>query len=204
VTTLARASERYPDQSYTYVALGRVWLEVAQAHGDRIALSKAIGALEGAVGGDDSSEALTLFGRALLLASDEETAERMFLDATEKKPVDPVAFAYLADAAERLGHFSVARQALLDYDALRGDTDARRRVAQTTRLADLSLKMNEPGAAAAYFLRAAGGTDATLLARAADAQLRNGDAAAARATLASALAQDPANAAAVALQRKLR
>ncbi len=70
VPTLRQAAERYPDVAYIDVALGRVWLEAAQAHGDRVALSKALEALEGAVGSDDSSEALTLFGRALLLAAD--------------------------------------------------------------------------------------------------------------------------------------
>jgi tetratricopeptide (TPR) repeat protein len=203
VTTLAAASERYPDHPYAYVALGRVWLEIAQSRGDRIALSKALGALEGAVGTDDSSEALTLFGRALLMSGDAETAERMLLDATERKPADPLAFAYLADAAERLGHYTVARQALIDFEVLRGDTDLRRRTAQATRLGDLSLKVNDPGAAAAYFLRAAADSDATLLARAADAQLRAGDAEAARATVTKALDKDPANALARAVQRRL-
>jgi tetratricopeptide (TPR) repeat protein len=203
VTTLAATTDRYPDHAYAYVALGRVWLEIAQAGGDRVALRKALGALEGAVGTDNSSEALTLFGRALLMTSDEETAERMLLDATERKPVDPLAFAYLADAAERLGHFTVARQALIDYGVLRGDTDARRRSAQAARLAELSLKVNEPGAAAAYFLRAAENGDATFMARAADAQYRAGDLEAARATLARALEKDPANTAALAVQRRL-
>ena len=124
---MARASERYPEQRYTYVALGRVWLEIAQARSDRSRSSKAIGALEGAVGSEDSSEALTLFGRALLMASDAETAERMLMDATARKPVEPAAFAYLADAAERLSHFSVARQALIDYEALRGEAEPPRR-----------------------------------------------------------------------------
>ena len=203
VTTLAAASERYPEHPYTYVALGRVWLEIAQSRGDRVALSKALGALEGAVGTDDSSEALTLFGRALLMSADPETAERMLLDATERKPADPLAFSYLADAAERLGHYTVARQALIDYEVLRGDTDARRRTAQATRLGDLSLKVNDPGAAAAYFLRAAADSDATLLARAADAQLRAGDPEAARATVTKALDKDPANALARAVERRL-
>ena len=204
VTTLGRASERYPENAYAYVALGRVWLEIAQARGDRVALSKALGALEGAVGSDDSSEALTLFGRALLMTSDAETAERMLLDATRKTPVDPLAFAYLADAAERLGHYTVARQALLDYDALVGDADARGRTAHTTRLGELSLRVNEPGVAAAYFLRAANGTDASLLARAADAQLRAGDKDAARSTIAKALEIDPQNVLAGNVWRRLR
>jgi tetratricopeptide (TPR) repeat protein len=203
VTMLARASERYPDQRYTYVALGRVWLEIAQARNDRVALSKALGALEGAVGREDSSEALTLFGRALLMSSDAETAERMLLDATAKKPVDPLAFAYLADAAERLSHFSVARQALIDYEALRGDTDRRQRTLHATRLGELSLRVNEPAAAATYFLRAADGTDVGLLIRAAEAQMSAGDRDAARATVVRALEQDPKSARAQALYRRL-
>src|SRR6266568_787410 len=54
VLTLGRATERYPDYPYAYVALGRVWLEIAQTRNDRVALRKALGALEGAVGSDDS------------------------------------------------------------------------------------------------------------------------------------------------------
>jgi tetratricopeptide (TPR) repeat protein len=203
VTTLGRAAERHPDYPYAYVALGRVWLEIAQARSDRIALSKAIEALEGAVGSDDSSEALTLFGRALLMTSDEETAERMLQDATQKRPVEPLAFYYLSDAAERLGHYDIARRALVDYDVLRGDeADARRRSAYAVRLGDLSLKLSEPAAAATYFLRAADGTDAGLLARAADAQLRAGDKDAALATAGKALERDPANALALTVQRR--
>jgi tetratricopeptide (TPR) repeat protein len=205
VTTLGRAAERYPDYPYAYVALGRVWLEIAQARNDRVALSKAIGALEGAVGSDDSSEALTLFGRALLMSSDEETAERMLQDATQKRPVEPLAFYYLADASERLGHYDLARQALLDYEVLRGDeADARRRLAHAARLGELSLKLNEPAAAASYFLRAADGVDATLLARAADAQLRAGDKDTARATALKALEKDPNNALALTVERRAR
>lgn len=203
VTTLGRAAERNPDYPYAYVALGRVWLEIAQARSDGIALKKAVEALEGAVGSDDSSEALMLFGRALLMTSDEETAERMLQDATQKRPVEPLAFYYLSDAAERLGHYDVARRALLDYEVLRGDeTDARRRSAYAARLGDLSLKLSEPAAAATYFLRAADGTDAALLARAADAQLRAGDKDAARATVLKALEKDPANALALTVQRR--
>lgn len=204
ILTLGRAAERYPDYPYAYVALGRIWLEIAQARNDRVALSKAIEALEGAVGSDDSSEALTLFGRALLLASDEETAERMLQDATQKRPVEPLAFYYLSDVAERRGHYDVARRALLDYEVLRGEeTDARRRSTQATRLGDLSLRLNDPAAAATYFLRAADGSDANLLARAADAQLRAGDKEAALATATKALEKDPANTLALGVERRV-
>ena len=138
------------------------------------------------------------------MTSDEETAERMLQDATQKQPVEPLAFYYLSDAAERLGHYDVARRALLDYEVLRGDqADPRRRSEYAVRLGDLSLRLNEPAAAATYFLRAADGTDAALLARAADAQLRAGDKEAARATAAKALERDPTNALALTVQRRV-
>lgn len=206
VLTLGRATERYPQYPYAYVALGRVWLEIAQTKNDRVALSKALGALEGAVGNDDSSEALTLFGRALLLTPDADTAERILEEATQKSPADPLAFAYLADAAERLGHYQAARRALLDYVALRGDdTDARRRASQAARIADLSLRLNQPAVAATYFLRAsdASPSDASLLARAADAQFRAGDPDTARGTITNALAKDPTNPVALSVARRL-
>jgi tetratricopeptide (TPR) repeat protein len=206
VQTLSRAAERYPDQPYVYVALGRVWLEIAQARNDRVALSKALGALQGAVGNDDSSEAHTLFGRALLMTSDSEAAERMLQGATQKSPVDPLAFLYLSDAAERLGHWAIARRALLDYDALRGDEpDPRRRSNELARLGDLSLRLNQPAVAAAYFLHASdeNPSDAVLLARAADAQLRAGDLNTARATITNALAKDPTNPLALSVARRL-
>jgi tetratricopeptide (TPR) repeat protein len=206
VLTLGRATERYPEYGYASVALGRVWLEIAQAKDDRVALSKALGALQGAGGSGDSSEALTLLGRALLMTPDPENAERILQDATTKSPLDPLAFAYLADAAERLGHYQVARRALLDYAALRVDgIDARRRALEEARLGDLSMHLNQPAVAATYFMRAADASpsDAALLARAADAQFRAGDVDTARATITTALAKDPTNPVALSVARRL-
>ena len=182
-----------------------MWLEIAQARNDRVALSRALGALEGAAGRDDGSRRSRCSG-ALLMTPDLETAERILQEATEKMPADRLAFYYLADAAERQGHWTIARRALLDYHALRGDeTDARRRAAESARLGDLSMKLNQPGAAATYFLHAADDSpsDATPLARAADAQLRAGDLDSARATITNALAKDPANPVALAVARRL-
>lgn len=204
VLTLGRAAERYPNYPYAYVALGRVWLEVAQQRNDRIALTKALGALEGAIGNDDSSEALMLLGRALLLAGDTGSAERMLRDATDRRPMDPLACAYLANAAEKLGHYTLARQALRDYAAVRTDAPAPEiRSAEAVRMADLSLKIGDPRGAAAAFLRAAdeAGGDASLLARAAAAEWRSGSRDAARATLAKALKKEPTNATALSVQK---
>lgn len=203
VLTLARASERYSEQQATYVALGRVWLQIAQEHGDRIALSKAMGALENAMSGDNV-EALTLFGRALLLARDPHSAERMLQDATRQRPVDPAAYVSLADAAEQVGHYDLARTALLDHLALDVELDARRTASENTRLANLSLRLNDPAGAARYFLASANAVeDVATLTRAADAQWRSGAADEAKATLQRVLERDPHNEAALALKKRI-
>jgi tetratricopeptide (TPR) repeat protein len=205
ILTLSRAADRYPSYRYTYVALGRVWLENAQSASDRVALSKALGALEQAMGSENSSEAMVLFGRALLMTSNNDSAEHMLEDATTKEPVDPQAYYFLADASERLGHFQEARQALLNFVALRGEeADARRRLTMAVRLGDLSIKLNEPATAMDYFVRAAAepAADSTVLARLADAQWRSGDKAAARATVLRALERQPSDQALLTLRRR--
>ena len=120
-------------------------------------------------------------------------------DPAEARPLraaERVARPEPADAAQagEPAWVAVLAQELLDYDTLRGDTDARRRAAHAARLGDLSLKVNDPSGAAMYFLRAADNGDVNLLARAADAQLRAGDANAALGTAAKVLEKDPANA----------
>jgi tetratricopeptide (TPR) repeat protein len=206
VTTLGHAAAHYPDDSYAYVALGRVWLEKTQPHADRVDLSKALGALQEAVGSDDSSEALTLFGRALLLSQDVEAAETVLEEATNKLPVDPQAFYYLADAAERRGHADTARRALLDYRALEGEEpDARRRAAFAVRIGDLSMLAADPVRAVTWYQRALEArADAPLLVKTAEAQLRSGARDAARATIQKALEQDPFSRDARALLRRLQ
>jgi tetratricopeptide (TPR) repeat protein len=207
VTTLGHAAERYPDNAYAYVALGRVWLEKAQPRADRVDLSKALGALQEAVGNDDSSEALTLFGRALLLSQDVEAAETVLQQATEKLPADPQAFYYLADAAERRGHADRARRALVDYRALEGEEpDPRRRAAFSGRLADLSMQAGDPASAVTWYQRALDGpgADAPLLVKTAEAQWRSGAPDAARATIEKALEKDPFSRDARALLRRIK
>lgn len=207
ITTLGRAAEQYPDQPYTYVALGRVWLDKAQPRADRVDLSKALGALQDAVGSADSSEALALFGRALMLSGSVDLAETVLQEATEKRPVDPQAFYYLADAAERRGHAEVARRALLDYHALEGDeTDARRRAAFQIRVGDLSFRVRDSAQAVAWYQRAVetSGADVSLLVRIARAHVQAGSTDAALATIQKALEKDPQNKDALALLHLLR
>ncbi len=206
VVTLRRAVERHPQHPQTYVALGRVWLETAQQRGDRVDLSKALEALGGAAGSDQSSEALTLFGRALLASGDDEAALRTLQQAVDRLPVDPMAFYFLAEVAERRGSPEVARRALLDYQALEGEgLDTRRRTTLARRIGDLSLRVGDVPTAVAFYQRAADASpDAPILVRLAEAQMRARDTAAARATLIRVLEKDPGNRTARALQLRLR
>ena len=86
VAILAATAERFPTDSYTFVALGRVWFEAAQTRDDPVLLQKAVEALERGVSGDASSEALMLLGKALLQYGKPERATTVLLEATTKKP----------------------------------------------------------------------------------------------------------------------
>jgi tetratricopeptide (TPR) repeat protein len=208
VLTLGSAVERFPEHAAVYVALGRVWLETAEARPDRVALSKAIEALEGAVAaGANSSEALTLLGRAMLLAGDPEPAERLLQQASSRLPVDEQAFAYLAEAAERLGHADLARRALISYRALAAeDAPSVARVASPARIAGLAARAGDWPEAASWYRRAVtgGAASAPLLGRLAEAEWRTGDRVAAQATLARALEMAPRDRTLLALRRRLR
>jgi tetratricopeptide (TPR) repeat protein len=176
IVTLGTALERTPDDPRIYQALGQVWLQNAESRNDRFALKKALEALERAGSGTNAnSETLTLFGRALLRDGQAERAEQMLQLATTRYPVDPASFFYYAMAAERQKHLDTARQALVDLAALQGDDpDA---VERATRIAALSMRLNEPASAAKWYQKAidgAGGSDPTLLKALADAQLKAG------------------------------
>lgn len=207
ILTLGRAAERVPEQSQIYTALGRMWLAAA-ARGDRIALSKALEALQGSMTVPAAgSETLTLLGRALLLAGDLQLAERVLAQAVTRFPLDNDAFATLADAAQRAGHPLIARDALINDARLSAaDEPAGRRAARARRIGELSRRVQDYRTAAQWLGRAAAAmpNDAGLAAELGEAQWRAGDRDAARATIAAALERDPHHALLVALQRRLR
>jgi tetratricopeptide (TPR) repeat protein len=121
VLTLGRAAEQHPQEPSVYVALGRVWLEDAENRADRVALRKALEALQPLASRDTvTGETLALYGRALFLSGDTIGAERTLNDATSRLPVEPSAFLYLAAAAQRLARSDAARAALARYAALAG------------------------------------------------------------------------------------
>ena len=136
LSQLRRARESYPDDPETFLALGQLWLDRA-ADGDRVELNKALEALSSAVGPTSSSEAFTLYGRALLVAGNVVRAEQMFRQAVTRFPVEPRAFLYLSDVSMRIGRRAAAHQAIIDYAALvLADTLS---VPQLLRLADAQL-----------------------------------------------------------------
>jgi tetratricopeptide (TPR) repeat protein len=194
VATLGTALDRTPDSPRVYETLGRVWLQNAEARDDRFALKKALEALD-RIGTDPraSSDALTLYGRALLRDGQTARAEQVLQQATTRYPLDPSSFTYYAIAAEQLNHLDGARQALIAYGALAGD-DAQS-ASRAMRIAALSLRLNDPASAVRWLQRAADAnpSDTKVLAALADAQLRNGDSNRALETIARGLALDAEN-----------
>ena len=205
VLTLGSALERTPDQPLAYSELGRVWLAIAQTRTDRVALNKAIEALERVASSNAATSAtLTLYGRALIEGGRLELAEQVLQEAALRFPVEPTAFLHYATIAEQQNHLAAARQALIHYSTLVVDDDGF--VARATRIAALSVRLNDAATAVEWLGRAVASSanDVRLLALLADAQLRVGDRSAAEATLARGLEKDPRNTALLALSRRVR
>jgi len=109
---------------------------------------------------------------------------------------------HYATAAERLNHLDAARQALIDYGALAGD-DAQS-LARATRIAALSMRLNDPASAIRWLQKASDAkpSDGKVLLSLADAQFRVGDVDGARKTVARGLQLDPENVALLKLSRR--
>jgi tetratricopeptide (TPR) repeat protein len=205
VLTLGGVLERIPDQTLAYNTLGRVWLDIARARNDGVALNKAVEALERIASTNSaSSETLTLYGRALLQSGRMEMAERILQQATGRLPVDPAAFLQYATAAEQQNHPEAARRALIQYGSLVVNEEGF--VPRAARIAALSLKLNDPPTAVDWLQRAsaASANDVRLLGLLADAQIKAGDRTAAEATIGRGLEKDPRNVTLLALRRRLR
>jgi tetratricopeptide (TPR) repeat protein len=205
VTVLGQAAERFPKHPGVYTALGAVWLDAAADHGDSSDLRKALEALEPvATQSSATSEALGLYGKALMLSNQYAKAELVFRQAALRLPTDPDVLPHYASVAERLGHLDEARQALVRHSIL-VDQD-RQKGAHAERIGDLSMALNDAAAAVAWYRRSESlvAADASLLARLADAQARAGAMDEARATALRALEKDSADATARAVARRLK
>jgi predicted Zn-dependent protease len=169
-----------------------VLLAEAEHTGDRRSVARALAVLEKALGGTARrSEGLALYGRALYLSGDPLAAERILQEALATSPIDQEAFGFLADAAERAAHPGVARAALLDLDAIQGDTvSAEQRGHRARRIGALSLELGDPRAAVRYLTQATGSapSDAGTLGLLARAKWQSGDPDGARAALGAAIA----------------
>ncbi len=189
---LARARADAPDDSRIELGLGRVYLAQAEHTGSAASLRRALDVLEAALGGSaPRSEGLALLGRGLYLSGDAAGAERLLQEAVSTSPVDPEAFGFLADAAERRSHPALAHAALVRLDALEGDTASRAaRAARARRIGRLALAAGDPqGGADALLAAVRGGRDdGGTLGLLAEAYWRSGRHEDARATLARAYA----------------
>jgi tetratricopeptide (TPR) repeat protein len=153
VLTLGEALTGTPDQPLVYGALGRVWLDRALAHNDRVFLSKALEALARVASSPSAtSDVLTLYGRALLLDGQIDLAEHTLEQASARYPLEPASLVLYATAAERQSHLDAARQALIDYTGLVNDDSEL--VTWEAHIAALSVKLNDPRTAVAWLERA--------------------------------------------------
>ncbi|MDP1572486.1 MAG: tetratricopeptide repeat protein [Vicinamibacterales bacterium] len=204
VVTLGRAIDRWPEAPRTYAALGQVWLDAAEARGDRVALVKALEALTMAASrADAGGGTLMQLGRAWLLAGDVDSAERYLRQAVARQPAPPDAYRYLAQAAERLGRIDQARDALLRYATLVGDTRPLADV--SARIARFSLQLEDPYTAAHWLDRAMdeAGPTVPLLTQMAEAQLALGRPDEARRVIEDGLGLEPTNRQLLTLRRRL-
>jgi predicted TPR repeat methyltransferase len=82
----------------------------------------------------------------------------------------------------------------------------REQAVHAVRIADLSMQLNDPAAAVAWYQKSEtlGATDSIVLVRLAEAQLKAGHIDGARATVQRALEKDPENAAARNLSRRVQ
>jgi tetratricopeptide (TPR) repeat protein len=197
-----------PADSRIAVALGRLYLARAERSHDETSIALALSALESALAGTARrSEGLSLYGRALYLSGDVAGAERLLLDAVATTPVDPEAFAFLADAAVRLRHASIARDALLNLDALEGDTaPSTARIDRSRHIGALSLDTGDWTAAVRHLTAVvrAGRDDGETLGLLARAEWGSGNRVAARATLTQARAKAPGDPALQTLELRFR
>jgi tetratricopeptide (TPR) repeat protein len=206
VGLLGRATEQYPDNTGIYLTLGRVWLESAEPRRDRVALSKAFEALEPlARRTAPSSEALALYGRALMLSGDWVRAEQVLTQASATLPVDLSTLQDLAAAAGRLGHIGRAREAWERWTALAPESH-RGLAAAYEMVGELSMRLGEARPAAAAFKKATqvGPPKAQTYERLAEAELASGNIEAARSAVTEGLGRDPASPALLAFRRRLK
>jgi tetratricopeptide (TPR) repeat protein len=205
VLTLGNALSRSPGHPLLYAALGEVWLDIAETRNDRVALNKALEALARVASGNAAtSEALTLYGRALLRNQQTDAAEEALRRAMDQYPLEPSAFLFYAATVERQNRWEAARRALIQYGTLVSDDAGF--VTRAIRIASISDRLKDHETAVEWLERAISEapTDARAFVALANAQVEAGDKAGARSTVARGLTADSNSTALQALARQLR
>src|SRR5690606_26194810 len=100
-----------------------------------------------------SSEVLTDLGRALQLAGDPSAAEHALRRAVAEEPVAPEAYLQLAALAGRANRAHEARDALVRYALLVGDSRPIAGVA--TQIAEYAIRLGDAAQALRWIARAA-------------------------------------------------
>jgi tetratricopeptide (TPR) repeat protein len=160
VLTLSRALERFPNDPVVYGALGRVWLDAADARQDPVALKKALEALmTAATHPDVTSETLADLGDAWMRSGDLSAAHRVLRQATTRLPVHPTAYLHLATVAGTAGRLQEARNALVSYAVLVGEGVPIAQIA--SQIAAYSIRLGQPQVADRWIDRAADETGDT-------------------------------------------
>ena len=192
VLTLGSALERTPDQPLIYGALGESGSTSRGAiRSGRCAQQSARRARTRRIGAARRA-ACSSYGRALAQAGD-GAAERTLRQATERYPVEPMAFLLYATAAERQNHLGSAAGARRLRRA-----GPRRSGVRAARLAhrDAFAAPNDVGTAISGFRKPPRPRPTTSAARVARRRADQcGDYAAAKLTVAKGLEKDPQNAA---------
>ncbi len=206
--TLTDLVDKSPADSRAEITLARVLLARAERRPDRGSVSRALAALERALGGTARrGEGTALYGRALYLSGDFVGAERILREAVATSPVELEAFGFLADAAERLSHDLLARDALVNLDLLEGSTaSAVARASRARRIGDLSLRAGDAATAVRHLSRAVdlGPEDPAVLGLLARARWLTGDSTGAKDAIARGLALAPRDPELLRLSRTIR
>jgi predicted Zn-dependent protease len=119
VAAMTRAVDQHPESDAVRIGLARLWIDMADGSHATAVLGRAVALLRPiAARPDASSDALALYGRALLLDGSLTEAERVLERATLHYPIAPDAFALLGEAAARRGHRTAALAARAKHAAL--------------------------------------------------------------------------------------
>jgi len=100
---LKQAKDDYPNNADVYLALGQLWLDIAERRGDLLALRSAREMLHFIPRSTASSRALMLLGRSYLVEGRVDLARHFFLESIDEFPVEPSAFLQLAWIEEAKG-----------------------------------------------------------------------------------------------------